>query len=104
MALNQRPVITDIDVKYKDYAIGGKMITAKVVVSDDVMRNKFSDEMARQAMRRALVEEIVSEMLQQKMVEITQYTNPIDFSSTIAARAYVAPNETVKLLRTIDNE
>ena len=89
-------------IQYKDYAIGGKMITVSVCVSEDVMQARFSDEKAREAMRHKLVSELASAMLEKQLCEINQYTNPMDFSTTIVARAYIAPDETVKLLRTID--
>ena len=95
-------MMNDIDVEYKDYAIGGKMLTAKVTVSQDVMVAKFSDEQARLAMRRSLVERLVDGILENKMCEINQHMNPIDYSTTIIARVYVAPDDKVKLLRTLN--
>jgi hypothetical protein len=97
-------MIADIDVKYKDYAIGGKLITAHVTVEEQVYANELSDHAAKVAMRRALVEEIVSAMLNNRLVQIMQQKDPLTGTVTIAARAYVAPDETVKLLRKIDNE
>ena len=94
--------MNDIDIQYKDYAIGGKMITAKVVVDEQVMQARFSDEQARQAMRHELVSRLASAMLENKLVEINQFQNAMDFSTTIVARAYVAPDDMVKLLRTLD--
>jgi hypothetical protein len=92
----------NIDIKYKDYAIGGKMITAKVVVDEQVMVSRFSDEKAREAMRSTMVAKLAEAMLDNRLCEITQYKNPMDFSTTIVARAYVAPDDMVKLLRTLD--
>jgi hypothetical protein len=95
-------MIDQIDIKFKDYAIGGKMITAKVVVDEQVMVSRFSNEDGRQAMRSTMVARLAEAMLENRLCEITQYKNPIDFSTTIVARAYVAPDDMVKLLRTID--
>lgn len=95
-------MMNNIDIKYKDYAIGGKMIIAKVVVSQDVMVAKFSDEKARQMMRETLIHRISEAILENNLCEINQQMNPIDYSTTIVARAYVAPDEMVKLLRTLD--
>lgn len=89
-------------IEYKDYAIGGKMVTAKVVVSEDVMVNQFSDPQARDMMRQKLCEELAYAMLVKGMVEINQQKNPYDYSTTIVARAYCAPDDQVKLLRTLD--
>lgn len=88
--------------EYRDYTIGGTMITVKVIVSEDVMVNQFSDPQARQVMRQKLCEELASEMLNRNLIEINQAKNPYDFSTTILARAYCAPNDQVKILRTLD--
>lgn len=87
-------------IEYKDYAIGGKMVTVSVRVSEDVMVNQFNDEQARQYMRQRLCEDLASAMLAKGLVEINQQKNT-DYSTTIVARAYVAPDDMVKLLRTI---
>lgn len=87
-------------IEYKDYAIGGKMVTVAVRVSEDVMVNQFNDEQARQYMRQKLCEDLASAMLAKGLVEINQQKNT-DYSTTIVARAYVAPDDMVKLLRTI---
>lgn len=96
----QRPWDEPI-IEYQDYAIGGKMVKVSVRVSEDVMVNRFSDENARQFMRQKLCEEVASAMLSQNLVEINSMKNPQDFSTTIVARAYVAPDGQVKLLRTL---
>ena len=87
-------------IEYKDYAIGGKMVTVSVRVSEDVMVNQFNDEQARQYMRQKLCEDLASAMLAKGLVEINQQKNT-EYSTTIVARAYVAPDDMVKLLRTI---
>ena len=88
-------------IEYKDYAIGGKMVKVSVTVSEDVMVNRFNDENARQVLRHKLCEELASAILNQKLVEINSMKNPSDFSTTIVARAYLAPDGQVKLLRTL---
>ena len=89
-------------IAYKEYAIGGKLVTVSVRVADDVMMNQFSDERARQVMRQKLCEDLAAAMLSQKLVEINSMKNPLDLSTTIVARAYLAPDSNVKLLRTLD--
>ena len=88
------------DIKYTDYAIGGKLVSVSVRVAEDVMVNQFSDEQARQYMRQKLCEDLASALLAKGLVEINQMKN-IDYTTTIVARAYVAPDDQVKLLRTI---
>ena len=87
-------------IDYKDYAIGGKMVTASVVVSEEVMVNQFNDPQAREFMRKKLCEDLAAAMWSKGLVEINQARNP-DYSTMIVARAYVAPDDQVKLLRTL---
>lgn len=88
------------DIKYTDYAIGGKLVSVSVRVDEDVMVNRFNDEQARQVMRQKLCEDLASAMLAKGLVEINQQKN-VDYTTTIVARAYVAPDDQVKLLRTV---
>lgn len=88
------------DIKYTDYAIGGKLVSVSVRVAEDVMVNRFNDEQARQVMRQKLCEDLASAMLAKGLVEINQQKN-VDYTTTIVARAYVAPDDQVKLLRTV---
>jgi hypothetical protein len=83
-----------------DYAIGGKLVSVSVRVSDEIMVSQFSDQNARAIMRQKLCEDLASAMLAKNMVEINQQKN-IDFTTTIVARAYLAPNDQVKILRTL---
>lgn len=87
-------------IEYKDYAIGGKLVSVSVRVAEDVMINRFNDEQARQVMRQKLCEDLASAMLAKGLVEINQQKN-VDYTTTIVARAYVAPDDQVKLLRTV---
>jgi DNA-binding transcriptional regulator YiaG len=90
------------DITTTDYAIGGKLIAAKVIVNEDAMHVFNTDAQAKHEMRVRLVMELAQEMLNSNLVEINQMRNPIDMSTTIVARAYVAPDATVKLLRTLN--
>jgi hypothetical protein len=90
----------DIDIDVKSYAIGGKMIGAKIIVSEEVMMHHMSDEDAREAMRLKLTAAIAQQMINDKLVEINQAKDYITGNTTIVARAYVAPDNQVKLLRT----
>ena len=89
-------------IEYKDYAIGGKMVTVSVVVSEAVMVNQFSDPEAREIMRQKLCQDLAAAILAKGLVEINQAKNPYDFSTKIVARAYVAPDDQVKLIRTLN--
>ena len=87
-------------MEYNEYAIGGKMIVARVAVPDNVMARDLSDEKARQEVRELLVQELASAILSKQLCEITQQREAHSYKTLIAARCYVAPDSTVKLLRT----
>jgi hypothetical protein len=53
-------------------------------------------------MRQKLCADLAAAMLAKGLVEINQAKNPYDFSTKIVARAYVAPDDQVKLLRTLN--
>lgn len=88
-------------VEYKDYAIGGKMIIAKVKVPDEVMMKEVSDEVGKQKVRQMLVEQLADAIISNQLCEITQQRDQSYMDTIIAARCYVAPDSTIKLLRTL---
>lgn len=91
--------MTEVKMDYEDYAIGGKMFIASVRIPEYVFASQFGSEEARKKMRQALVEEIASEIINKQLCEITQMTEPDTLFTRVAARCYVAPDATVKLLR-----
>ena len=90
----------EVSFDYEDYAIGGKMITVKVTVPDETFTNAMRDDQTRQEVRRMLVEQIASVILDRKLCDITQMKD-VTLTTTVAARCYVAPNEQVRLLRKV---
>lgn len=91
----------EVLMEYKDYTIGGKMVIAKVKIPNSVMVSKVTDETARQELRALLVQELASAILSSNLCEITQQKDNMMFETIVAARCYVAPDSTVKLLRTL---
>ena len=91
----------EVLMEYKDYTIGGKMVIAKVKIPNSVMVSKVTDEASRQELRALLVQELASAILSSNLCEITQQKDNMMFETIVAARCYVAPDSTVKLLRTL---
>lgn len=79
-----------------DYPIGGKMIVAKVMVSE--LETLTDDK--KQFFRERLVQQIASAMLKEDFVEFTQIQDPISLNTIVRARCYLAPNDQIKILRT----
>jgi hypothetical protein len=83
-----------------DYVIGGKMVVGRATMTDHYrMMLEDGDADARQNIKRELIMQMADYMLQNNLVEFTYQDNPMDMSRTIAVRAYLAPNDQVKILR-----
>ena len=87
----------EIDFKYEDLAIGGKMITAAITVSESEIITGGAD--FKTHVRERMVKALVNAMLENNFVEFTQLKDPIQFNTRVMARCYMAPNDQVKLLR-----
>jgi hypothetical protein len=83
-----------------DYAIGGKMVVGRATMTDHYrMLMEDGDADAKQNIKRELIMQMADYMLQNNLVEFTYQDNPMDMSRSIAVRAYLAPNDQVKILR-----
>ncbi len=82
-----------------DYAIGGKMVVGKTVLSDDYNELVRTDRDARLRVKKELIHQMAEFILENNLVEFTQYKDPILFHTHVAVRAYLAPNDQVKILR-----
>jgi hypothetical protein len=83
-----------------DYAIGGKMVVGRAEMNEDFrMLLEDGDEDAKKAIKSKLIHDMAEFMLENQLVEFTHYDDPITFSRKIAVRAYLAPNDQIKVLR-----
>ena len=82
-----------------DYIIGGKMVVGKTVLTDEYQVLMNTDNEARLRVKKELIHQIAEFMLENNLVEFTQYKDPVLFHTHIAVRAYLAPNDQVKILR-----
>lgn len=90
----------ELDVNVVEYAIGGKMVTSRVII-DDIFTTTFqTEEEYRRAIKDKLAHNIAQYMTEHGMIEFTHLPQPYDGKTIIHARCYVAPNEQVKILRT----
>ena len=87
-------------IQYKDYAIGGKMVVGKAKMSHDFrMMLEDGDEEAKKRLKTDLIHQLAQYMLENNLVEFTHYDDPITFDRQVAVRAYLAPNDQIKILR-----
>jgi len=87
------------DFQTHDYVIGGKMVVGKAILDDTFAELMGKDFDAAQKVKEKLVHDIARYMLENQLMEFTQYKDPIHFHTQIAVRAYLAPNDQVKILR-----
>lgn len=77
--------------------IQGKMVIGRLTLSSLDMV-KFSDQ--TDILKQTLVRQMVEYIINNKLVEFTKQDDPVTCETRIAVRAYLAPNDQVKLLRT----
>lgn len=83
-----------------DYAIGGKMVVGRAIMDDSYSQMmRTGDPDAIKHVKEKLIHDMATYILENNLVEFTQQDDPITFRKMIAVRAYLAPNDQVKLLR-----
>ena len=87
-----------IDVK--EYAIGGKLISVRCAISDMDMFN--DDPLFKDSVKMKLAGELARYMVENGLVEFNKTHVYSQHSTVVIARAYVAPNEQVKIIRSIN--
>ena len=92
--------IMNAEFQSHDYAIGGKMVIGRAEMSEDFrMMLEDGDETAIMQIKEKLTRDMVHYMLENKLVEFTYSDDPITMRRRMAVRAYLAPNDQVKILR-----
>lgn len=93
------PMMNDPVFTAYDYAIGGKLVQGKVILDASYEQLLDTDQEARMKIKTALVHQLAEYMLENKLVEFTQVTEPMTYRKAVFVRAYVAPDDQVKILR-----
>lgn len=84
---------------YQDMAIGGKLVRLRQSFSEFDVAKMTNDAAFKREMKHRLAFELANYMLEQNLLEFTSYQEAITFNTVVAVRAYLAPNDQVKLLR-----
>jgi hypothetical protein len=83
-----------------DYAIGGKMVVGKAEMDESFSTLlQDGDETAIMQVKEKLTRDMIKHMLENRLVEFTYYDDPITMRRCLTVRAYLAPNDQVKILR-----
>jgi hypothetical protein len=90
----------DLTFNTYDYAIGGKMVVGKAEMTEEfkVMMDD-GDATAISHVKEKLTRDLVHHMLENKLVEFTSWHEPTLGKRHIAIRAYLAPDDQIKILR-----
>jgi hypothetical protein len=83
-----------------DYAIGGRMIVGRARMSEHFrMMLEDGDEETKNKLKSDLIHQMAQYMLENNLVEFTYIDDPITMDRMVAVRAYLAPNDQIKILR-----
>ena len=93
-------LLNDTIFKYKDHAIGGKLIYSKVNIDLSTMAQMNNDESVKHKFKTALISNLVDSMIASNLLEMTQKFDPVSNTYEISTRCYLAPNGDIKILRT----
>jgi hypothetical protein len=91
--------INEPEFQTHDYVIGGKMVVGRAVMEDEYAELMKTDFDARDRIKTKLIHDMAQYILENNLVEFTQMKDPITYKTQIAVRAYLAPNDQVKILR-----
>lgn len=93
--------IDDFTFQTYDYAIGGKMVVGKAILSHEYSELVFqnTDDEAKRKIKSSLVHQMAEFMLENKLVEFTYHVDQASMRYQVMARAYLAPDDQVKILR-----
>lgn len=85
-----------------DYAIGGKMVVGRARMTADFRTMlEDGDPDARDKLKFDLIHQMADYMLKNKLVEFTHYDDISTGDRMVAVRAYLAPDEQVKIIRSV---
>ena len=93
--------LSDIDVNVQSLAVQGKMICAQLDFDDsELVVAAVSDFEAKRLIKMALAEKIAQCMFDNELIEYSiQDNGPAYCTKTVRARAFVTPDNQVRLLK-----
>jgi hypothetical protein len=88
-------IYDELNFEYQEFAIGGRLITGSVSVSD----YDLNFDLDKQDIKERLLKELVDKILEQNLAEFTMVQDPVNNGRVYRVRCYLAPDSTVKVLR-----
>lgn len=90
----------NLEFETYEYAIGGKMVKGITEMSESYrMLMEDNDRLAIESVKIELMQQMARYMIENNLVEFTYQDDPFTLKRKIAVRAYLAPNDQVKILR-----
>lgn len=89
------------NVIVEEYAIGGKLLTARIEIPTITAIQHWDNEQWRIEQRNRLVNLLSNKILTEKLCEITTHEDVVTGNKIIYARCYLAPHDQVKIIRSI---
>ena len=82
-----------------DYVIGGKLVIGHATYDAGYASLMNTDIEARQRVKFELANQLATYMIENNLVEFTQMDDHTMQTKRVAVRAYLAPNDQIKILR-----
>jgi hypothetical protein len=89
----------DVDFSTVDVPIGGKLIQAKLELTNMESMNFKSDDEYKRAIKQKIASDLARAMIETNLIEFTRLPQPATGTDIIYARCYLAPDASVKILR-----
>lgn len=95
------PVVNDTNLSIQDHPIQGKLVAVKKYISEYEMLKIESEDDLKKNIKHDIAHQLALEMIDKQLIEINKRIDPSTNTTEIIARAYLVPNEQIKILRTI---
>ena len=92
--------MNDMTFTSHDYPIGGKMVVGSYMVPEMDAINMLDIIGGKEEIKKRLLIQMLEYILENKLVEFTVVEDRARATRTFRVRAYLAPNDQVKILRT----
>jgi hypothetical protein len=90
----------DFKFNYKEFPIGGKLVTGTISISEHKMLSYVSEPEFKEFLKKQMTHQMCEYIISNGFVEFTQMKDHTTFDTIVKARCYLAPNDQVKILRT----
>jgi tyrosine-protein phosphatase YwqE len=92
--------MNDVTFTSYDYPIGGKMVVGSCTMTEMEAIDMMANNGGKERIKESLIQQLARYILENKLVEFTMVEDHARATRTFRVRAYLAPNDQVKILRT----